>query len=333
MTSYIYTCIAANYIPKARVLLQTLRQFDPASKVVVVIVDRIPAALQQTLRGEFDEVMMIEDLAVPDFQRWIFQHTLVEACTAVKGLVLVQLLARADTADVIYFDPDIALFNAIAPLRSHAGDILLTPHLLTPEDERLWIERNEITALKHGTFNLGFLLVRPSSEGKRFAAWWSKRLHLYCHADPARGLFTDQRWIDLVPSFFPTAAIVRDPGCNVATWNIAHRPISGSFAEGFKVQGTHELRFFHFSGLDSGAQKLMLDLAAPDMPAAHAIRAWYLEACAARDQGEGGREWAFARFSSGAEITKAQRAAYRASAELQAKYPEPFSMTELAHAG
>jgi len=338
VTSYVYTSVAANYIPKARVLLQTLRRFDPHSQVVIVVVDRISAALKQSLDEEFDEVMMVEDLPIPDFDGWIFQHTLVEACTAVKGFALMELLRRPDTTDVIYLDPDIALFGTIAPLRAHVGDVLLTPHLLQPEDERIWIERNEISALAHGTFNLGFLLVKASLEGKRFAAWWRDRLHWYCRADLPRGLFTDQRWADLVPSLFPSAAIVRDPGCNVATWNIAHRALSGNLDQGFRVEGEHDLRFFHFSGLDSGAQKQMLDLSAPDMEAAYVIRDWYLTECQRKDRGEAATEWAFNTFANGEQITLPLRQAYRASEELQLTLSNPFSvrghyafMKELAH--
>jgi hypothetical protein len=329
VTSYVYTCIGANYIPKARVLLQTLRNHDPRSRTIVVVVDRISPTLTATLSKVFDEIILAETLGIPDFSRWIFGHTLVEACTAMKGFVLAALLDRDDASDVMYLDPDIALFDTMEPIRqlTQDADICLTPHLLDPETERIWIERNEITALKHGTFNLGFLLVKASDEGRRFAKWWRDRLQWYCRADIPGGLFTDQRWADLVPSFFPTASIVRDSGCNVATWNIAHRPLAGDFENGFKV-GEQPLRFFHFSGIDSGAQKQMLDISAPDMPAAHAIREWYIAKCMRQDMGESALEWSFARFDNGEPITLRHRTIYRESSALQDKYPNPFRTDE-----
>ncbi len=37
--------------------------------------------------------------------------------------------------------------------------------------------------------------------------------------------FTDQRWCDLVPSLFDRVHIERDPGYNVASWNLSTRRI------------------------------------------------------------------------------------------------------------
>jgi hypothetical protein len=328
MTSYVFTSISENYIPKARVLCQTLRRHHPDITAVAVVVERDTASLTNAL-SIFDEVLSVDSLHIPNFESWIFQHSLVEACTAVKGFALASLLERPETASVMYLDPDIAVFGSLDPLWQAlaASDILLTPHLLVPEDEQVWIERNEITALKHGTFNLGFLLVKASAEGRDFAKWWRRRLESYCRAETEEGLFTDQRWVDLVPSFFSTAGIVRDPGCNVATWNIRSRHIAGDFDSGFTAAG-HPLRFFHFSGIDSGAQKIMLDLSAPDMPAAHAIRDWYVQSCREQGQTEHRGCWGFGRFSNGEPITGAHRKVYRSSRTLQESYPNPFSTSE-----
>src|SRR6185369_3335902 len=94
-----------------------------------------------------------------------------------------------------------------------------------------------ICALQHGIFNLGFIGVNNSGEGKRVARWWASRLHDFCMDDIPRGLFTDQRWIDLVPAFFDGCAVMRDPGYNVAPWNLTHRKVEGSLASGLTVNG------------------------------------------------------------------------------------------------
>jgi glycosyltransferase involved in cell wall biosynthesis len=58
-------------------------------------------------------------------------------------------------------------------------------------------------------------------------------------------LFTDQRWIDLVPGYF-SPFILTDPGYNVAYWNLDSRKLTGTDDE-WRVDGG-PLRFFHFSG-------------------------------------------------------------------------------------
>ena len=130
----------------------------------------------------------------------------------------------------MYIDPDIAVFNRLDEidrlLDHHA--IILTPHQLEFEDVRSAVLDNEVCSLKHGVFNLGFFAINNSSEGYSFANWFNQRLLEFCYADIPNGLFTDQRWCDLAPAFFQNLCILRDPGCNVASWNLSKRNLSFS---------------------------------------------------------------------------------------------------------
>src|SRR6185437_1061945 len=170
----------------------------------------------------FDRVVWAEDLGVPDFRGWLFKHDVVEACTAVKGPFLHQACASGAEA-VIYLDPDTALFSSLDPLveRLHTCDILLTPHLTDPKGEAEAILDNDLSASRTGIFNLGFVAVRTSGEGARFGHWWNDRLLHWCYDEMDRGIFVDQRWCDHVPALFDKVGVVRDPGCNVASWNLS----------------------------------------------------------------------------------------------------------------
>ena len=54
--------------------------------------------------------------------------------------------------------------------------------------------------------------------------WWRERLrHRLVHRPCARGFFTDQKSIDLVPGLFDHH-LVKDPSWNAAYWNLATRP-------------------------------------------------------------------------------------------------------------
>src|SRR6185295_2658361 len=81
--------------------------------------------------------------------------------------------------------------------------------------------------------------------------WWKQRLYTGCRHDPDRGYFVDQRWIDLVPGLFDGVAILRDPGYNVAYWNLHGRSVTVRGDE-VRVNGV-PCRFFHFSGFDPDA--------------------------------------------------------------------------------
>jgi glycosyltransferase involved in cell wall biosynthesis len=65
------------------------------------------------------------------------------------------------------------------------------------------------------------------------------------------GMFTDQRWVDLLSAFLPKLVVLRDPGYNIAYWNLHERTIRRT-DDGWRVtfsDGTEcDLVFFHFSG-------------------------------------------------------------------------------------
>jgi hypothetical protein len=322
---YAFTSICLNYIPKAIVLARTLKKHNPEVHFCVLINDPVPEGALKDVDA-FDEVVTIEDLNIPDKPSWIFRHTVVELCTAVKGFFLVDLLERPDCKAAFYFDPDIVCFAGLNVLtdKLKEASILLTPHLTDPEATTEAILDNEICALKHGVYNLGFLGVRPSAEGRRFARWWRDRLRDFCRADIPGGLFTDQRWVDLAPALFQELHIVRHPGCNAATWNLTNRKIEGDFARGFTVNG-ESLIFYHFSGFDSGAQGAMLDKYGAEMPAAQLLREWYIqETVKSGDAYFAQFPWTLAFFSNGEPIAEKQRTLYRDRIDLQQAFSNPF---------
>ncbi|MBI4890199.1 MAG: hypothetical protein HY821_06200 [Acidobacteria bacterium] len=66
-------------------------------------------------------------------------------------------------------------------------------------------------------------------------------------------MFTDQKWIDLMPCFFPGVRIERSTRFNVAYWNLASRIVE--FENGKWTVDGQPLGFFHFSGLNPESPK------------------------------------------------------------------------------
>jgi FkbM family methyltransferase len=324
-TVYAFTSICLNYVPKARVLAATLKEHNPHVRFCLLVNEPVPESVIDEL-DVFDEVAEVGDLSIPDKTQWIFKHTLVELCTGSKGFYMRELLARPDCKAVFYFDPDMAVFSNLQILLAeleHAS-ILLTPHLTEPETTVEAVVDNEVCALQHGVYNLGFLGLKPSSEGCRFADWWQDRLEKFCVADIPHGLFTDQRWVDLAPAFFKDLAIIRHPGCNVATWNLTHRQVEGDFETGFTVNG-QPLIFYHFSGFDSGAQEAMLNKYGSQMPAVHRLRRWYIDQTERPgDEWLKRLPWAYGFYRNGEPISAEQRRLYRQRVDLQQAFPDPF---------
>jgi glycosyltransferase involved in cell wall biosynthesis len=172
----------------------------------------------------------------------------MELNTAVKPWMFELLLGRGHT-EVIYLDPDIWVINPLVdlePIWESGASITVTPHLTAPLDDEK--RPTELDIMRAGAFNLGFLAVNDSTTTRNMLRWWSRKLEFQAASDVAKGLFTDQKWMDLVPGMFDGVAILRNAGYNVAYWNLAHRPISRN--QGTWYAAGELLRFFHFSGID-----------------------------------------------------------------------------------
>jgi hypothetical protein len=324
----VYTSITKSYLPKARVLAKSVKHFHPDWTFVLLYSDDLPAGFDLT-QEPFDEVLTIDQLGLADWQAWAFGHAIVELCTAVKGPAAALLAQRAGVDKIMYLDPDIKVFNSLAPLNSllDEHEILLTPHLLDAEQDIAAIQDNEISALKHGVYNLGFFAARTTGQGLSFINWWADRLRLFCRDDIPSGLFTDQRWCDLAPAFFSGLHIIRDRGYNVATWNIAHRPLSKNDQGIFFVADT-PLRFYHFTSYDSGAGFVMLDRYATNHAIAQELWDNYGKDLQASGQANVDKSWYYGRFANGEVIPLLARQLYRSRPDIQQTFPHPYDVTE-----
>lgn len=325
----VYTSITKSYLPKARVLARSVKQHHPDWVFVLLFSDKLPEGFDLT--GEpFDEVLNIDELGIPDWKSWAFGHQVVELCTAVKGPAAAHLAERTGCDKIMYLDPDIKVFSSLKELEDllDRHDILLTPHLLDAETSDGAIRDNEISALKHGIYNLGFFAATTRGQGRSFIHWWAQRLLRYCRDDIPGGLFTDQRWCDLAPAFFDRLHIVRDPGYNVATWNIAHRPLSLDVDGRYRV-GSALLRFYHFTGFDSGDGLGMLMRYAAEQEVARSLWAEYGRDLKAAGQGEAVyRDWYYGSYHDGNSIPSQARRVYRDRKDVQAVFPDPYSIVE-----
>ena len=331
----VYTSITLNYLPKAKILAKTLKQLHPDWQFHLVISDKIPSDKENLFNTElskpyFDKVVWIEELPIPEICSWIFKHSVVEICTAVKGPYL-RYLADQGIEKIVYIDPDIAILNSLEPIEEWLDEygILLTPHLLNYTDNPQSIQDNEIMGtMRHGTFNLGFLAINSTNtDGRRFVDWWADRLLSYCYADYDRGLFTDQKWVDLAPSFFEELLIIRDPGYDVASWNLDCRELGFNDRGQLMVNGSYPLRFYHFTGYDSGAGlNVVTSLTSGGAnPVVNELWDWYIRQLDANGHETMGAVPSFyATFDDGTKIEQEMRVLYRESLELQKVFPNPF---------
>lgn len=255
---FFYTSINNNYLPKARVLAKSVKKHCEDAYFALVLYDDLLKEFD--LENEpFDEVITLEDLDIPvyNLKEWIFMHNVVELGTAIKGQAALKLLERTDK--VVYLDPDIVVFDSLEELSKLLDQYccILTPHQLEPDRDKEAIVGNEIGSMLRGTYNFGFYAFNNSENGKKVAVWFRDRLLDYCYDEVENGLFTDQRWGNLIPAMFEGAYIWRNPGCNVCSWNISNRKVTRD-KNGKLYSNGQPLLFYHFSGFDSGEQLKMV---------------------------------------------------------------------------
>jgi glycosyltransferase involved in cell wall biosynthesis len=124
-------------------------------------------------------------------------------------------------------------------------ELALTPHITRPlQDGHL---PDDISIMKSGIWNLGFAAMRRSPDTVRLVDWWGDRCLADCRSSVEENIFTDQRWMDLAPCFVERTALIRDPGYNLAYWNLGHRPVSTG-KDGLTADGV-PVTFVHFSGI------------------------------------------------------------------------------------
>lgn len=326
---HFFTSITANYLPKARVLARSVQKFHPDAVFHLVCSDKLPDGFDLT-NEPFDFIIFPEDFNIPSLYSWIFKHTVVELCTAVKAPAFLKIFQSTNADKVIYLDPDIVVFDNLQELFQilDHNSIVLTPHQVTPETTFETIKDNEICSLKHGVFNLGFLAVRRGETGLAFLNWWKDRVLDYCYDDIPNGLFTDQKWIDLVPAFFDDLYILRDKTYNIATWNISQRRVEKVTDNNFVVEGK-PIKFYHFSGFDSGSYLTMLKKYGSKNQALFELRDWYIDEINAAGQKELGK-WPckYNYFSNGEPVTNFHRFVYRTDPTLARRFPEPYLVSE-----
>ena len=325
MTLHVFTSAAVNYLPKVRALCRSIREHHPEATIHFALADERPAWL--TAEGEpFDHIVELPHLDIPKWRAWTFFHSIVELSTAIKPFVMKKLLQRPDCDIVLYFDPDMVLFSRVDDILARLADanVALTPHQNKPERNIEAVVDNEITSLRMGVFNLGFVGVRNTSEAHRFADWWSERTYHFCRAEIHYGLFTDQKWINFAPIFFDGVEIIKSSRHNVATWNLTTREMVGSMRSGITVDG-EPLAFYHFTGFDSGAHRIMAIKNAGGNATLQELLAWYeRETTPVANDPVNRQPWAFARFSDGTPIEPHHRWLYREYKDLQAAFPDPY---------
>jgi hypothetical protein len=198
------------------------------------------------------EIFYADELSLPGGRRFLFKYEPFELCCALKPYAIQHVIRAHGAAPLVYLDSDILVTNGFwhdLEIEWSVKSVLLTPHL-----SRLPLQldvQSQRSLLQHGGYNGGFIGVKGDRDSNEFLNWWASLLEDHCTFDPMKNLYVDQRWLDLFASSSSGHAVLRNPGFNVAYWNLHERKLEPHENGTWYVNG-QPVRFFHFSGFDRG---------------------------------------------------------------------------------
>jgi hypothetical protein len=309
----VVTAASGNYVPMARVMASSLQRHHPEVPVLLGLTDRA-----ENLRAgrEPFELVPLDELGVPRLEHLLFRCTRPEAAIAIKPFILERALDLGFDA-VVYVDADVMVLGDLSGLLGAAElhAITLVPHLLEPLTGPDRVGR-ELNILQSGVFNGGVLGVKESEAGRAFLHWWQNQLVVDCRHAVEEGMHHDQRWLDLVPSYFEGVHLHDDPAIDVAHWNLPERDLAGC-------------KLFHFSGFDPGRPEVLTRyssrLTLDDVPAARPLFDRFGAAVldAGWDEAQR-RPYTFGSFDNGEPIADAVRVLHRELGEEADRFGDPY---------
>ena len=245
------TVITPDYLFKALALYKSLQAFGEIDFYILSVSKGEVKNFWQELRRDFGDIRLLHlsDIYSPEqLQKLegLYGKNSNELRWVSKSKLMIHLLETFGYDAVAYLDCDLFFYDDYNFLfkELEANAILLTPHWrpISPAVDKIQFHCN----FTDGLFNAGFL--GANQHGMAALEWWHEMCRLYCERSRERGLFVDQKYLDLMPLYFEKVGILRHLGCNIAEWNrkfLRRQRLNGKIV----IEKKWPLVFVHFTSL------------------------------------------------------------------------------------
>ena len=238
MKTAVCTISTQSHLFKSRTTLNSVKTF--------LDVDLFCLLTDTSDHGEKNEVAFtnLSDLTSEAAKGIIKKYNGDKLRWALKPIYTLFLLEKGYDA-VIYVDNDIYFHSSPNFLfeKLKTSSFLLTPHFYKSnhKKDQNWLEAN----YRVGLYNAGFFGVNKSAIP--ILDWWAGCCLYNVKKAYWRGLYDDQKYLDLVPVIFDRVEIVKHRGCNFAGWNSDEVVIEERNNQ-LHIKGDH-LVFIHYAQL------------------------------------------------------------------------------------
>jgi hypothetical protein len=252
-TSCVVSIATCDYLPRAFVLASTFIQHNPGCNVLLFVPDLSESATRRVAWPLPPSIRVLGLDAVADarLESMRAHFDAFELSCAAKSFVLKHATEALGYDKALWLDPDIACYAPFSQVweRLENNAMCVTPHSNSPMP-RDGCAPDDRELLNSGFINGGFWAVRRGEASSRCLEWIQSKVEHFGFFLPDLNLYADQCWMSALPWMFPEQTrIIRDPGHNVAYWNLHERPLRLE-TNGLPVCGDVPLVFFHYSGFD-----------------------------------------------------------------------------------
>lgn len=257
----VFSICSLNFVRRAIVLLDSVAKTTPGIKTVLFIVDRADEETLKKLKTvqQHHSIVFADKLNIINYSEMCFKYSIVEMNTAIKPNAFAYLFQNGSDK-ALYLDPDIFVLdnlnNVFSLLDSHSA--IVTPHIISDSPASPGTQPL-LDFLWGGIMNLGFIAISNDLFGKKIISWWEDKLFDGAFEDKFLSTAYDQKWVDFFPALFGNRIFIeRNPGYNVASWNIHERKLlceNGCFSISYETK-SYPLVFYHFSGYKIGSNAL-----------------------------------------------------------------------------
>jgi len=236
-----FTVVTPNYLAHAQSLKKSFLQHNPGTEFFIGILGKKHHCPEMN----FENCYFVDSLSDNRISGMIGRYQPFEMNCALKPFFATHILEHhSQIQRLIYLDSDMYVFGQFALLTEAA--VTISPHrtknigyLPEPKDFSI------ISLNRYGVYNAGYFELQRKAEAFAFLDWWKKLLEHTGYEKPDEHLFGDQLWLNLVPSFFDDIYINKNPGYNVAIWNLIERQVEDR--NGTYYVNNQPLVLFHFS--------------------------------------------------------------------------------------
>jgi hypothetical protein len=219
----ICSIVTPDYIDRALTVLLSLQAIQLNMPMVVLTTESIKIHIEGLSFLPLEELCDREARARVIVSK--YGDELDKIRWSLKPVLLSYLIRSQPDAEVLLCDSDLCFFSSPDPIFQYLdqGGIVLTPHWrpLCPAT----FPSNFRYHFLDGLFNAGCVLA--NARGLNALNWWADACISACEKNYEEGVYDDQRYLDLMPIYFPETVVCRHLGFNLADWNVHLRQKNG----------------------------------------------------------------------------------------------------------